>query len=37
LINDFLNKAGDHCFVLRRWHRIPFSANFWNSVNRLVG
>jgi hypothetical protein len=37
LINDFLNKAGNHCFVLCGWHGIPFSANFWNSVNRLVG
>jgi hypothetical protein len=35
LINDFLNKAGDNCFVLRGLHGIPFS-DFCNSVNRLV-
>jgi len=35
LINDFLNKAGDNCFVLRGVHRIPYSG-FCNAVNRLV-
>jgi hypothetical protein len=35
LINDFLNKAGDNCFVLRGLHGIPLS-DLCNSVNRLV-
>jgi hypothetical protein len=35
LINDFLNKAGDNCFVLRGVHRILYSG-FCNAVNRLV-
>jgi hypothetical protein len=36
LIDDFLNKTGDHCFI----SRLPcdsFSANFWNFVNCVVG
>jgi hypothetical protein len=38
LIDYFLNKTGEHCFVLRSCHGIlSFSANFWNSVNRVVG
>jgi hypothetical protein len=39
-IDDFLNKTGKHCFVLRCCHRtlsLFFSANCWNTVNRIVG
>jgi hypothetical protein len=38
LIDDFLNKAGEHCFVLCCCHGIlSFSPRFWNSVNGVLG
>jgi hypothetical protein len=37
LIEDFLKKAADHCFILRYCHRILFfSASFRFPVNRVV-